>query len=114
MPDSSSLGASCTIERDPAEWDPAAWAREFYDEEIFLTEQRVLGERCWQFLGFAIDLKEDGDWFTATLAGRSVFVQRFRRQDRRFRKRLRTPVLPIAHRRSRQRPGPLRVSRLDV
>jgi phenylpropionate dioxygenase-like ring-hydroxylating dioxygenase large terminal subunit len=52
------------------------WPRTLIDAEAFRREQRELS-RMWTFLGFANDVANDGDWFRATLATRSVFVQRF-------------------------------------
>ena len=52
------------------------WARTLTDPLAFAHEQRCLSY-AWTFLGFTTDLAKDGDWFRATLATRSVFVQRF-------------------------------------
>ncbi|MFN4016555.1 MAG: aromatic ring-hydroxylating oxygenase subunit alpha [Reyranella sp.] len=52
------------------------WARALTDHQAFREEQVMLGH-CWTLLGVTPDLKGDGDWFRATLGGRSVFVQRF-------------------------------------
>jgi hypothetical protein len=52
------------------------WARALTDDVEFKHEQAALG-RCWTLVGISHDLKNDGDWFRATLGGRSVFVQRF-------------------------------------
>jgi phenylpropionate dioxygenase-like ring-hydroxylating dioxygenase large terminal subunit len=46
------------------------------DPAAFAHEQAQLG-RVWTVLGLTSDLPNDGDWFRATLGGRSVFVQRF-------------------------------------
>lgn len=52
------------------------WARTLTDPRAFAHEQRCLGY-AWTFLGFTGDVAKDGDWFRASLATRSVFVQRF-------------------------------------
>jgi phenylpropionate dioxygenase-like ring-hydroxylating dioxygenase large terminal subunit len=55
---------------------PADWARTLVDPEAFAQEQARLAH-VWTFLGVTHDLARDGDWITASLATRSVFVQRF-------------------------------------
>ncbi|MBM3798375.1 MAG: Rieske 2Fe-2S domain-containing protein [Acidobacteria bacterium] len=52
------------------------WARTLVDQQAFRDEQRRL-EHVWTFLGLADDVARDGDWFRASIATRSVFVQRF-------------------------------------
>jgi phenylpropionate dioxygenase-like ring-hydroxylating dioxygenase large terminal subunit len=52
------------------------WAAALTDQGAFQQEQARLGH-IWTFLGLTLDLAKDGDWFTAELGGRSVFVQRF-------------------------------------
>jgi phenylpropionate dioxygenase-like ring-hydroxylating dioxygenase large terminal subunit len=52
------------------------WPDTLVDEAAFRREQTQLA-RVWTFLGHAEDVAKDGDWFRATLATRSVFVQRF-------------------------------------
>jgi phenylpropionate dioxygenase-like ring-hydroxylating dioxygenase large terminal subunit len=46
------------------------------DPAAFAHEQAQLA-RVWTLLGLTADVSNDGDWFRATLGGRSVFVQRF-------------------------------------
>ena len=58
-------------------------ARAFTDADFFQREQRRLGE-LWTLLGLTTDIPRDGDWFRATLGGRSVFVQRFGEELRGF------------------------------
>jgi len=53
------------------------------DVETFAREQRRLAH-VWTLLGLAGDLKNDGDWFTASLATREIFVQRFGERIRAF------------------------------
>lgn len=53
-----------------------SWAWALIDDRAFREEQAILGH-CWTLLGITPDLKNDGDWFRATLGGRSIFVQRF-------------------------------------
>ncbi len=52
------------------------WAAALTDQDAFQQEQARLG-RIWTLLGLTLDVANDGDWFTAELGGRSVFVQRF-------------------------------------
>jgi len=56
--------------------DRPLWARALIDPAAFDREQAQLGH-YWTLLGLTTDLANDGDWFRATLGGRSVFVQRF-------------------------------------
>ncbi len=55
---------------------PADWARSMTDPQAFRREQDRLAH-TWTFLGLTSELARDGDWFRASLATRSVFVQRF-------------------------------------
>jgi phenylpropionate dioxygenase-like ring-hydroxylating dioxygenase large terminal subunit len=52
------------------------WARTLTDAKSFEREQAQLG-KIWTLLGVSNDVADDGDWFRATIGGRSVFVQRF-------------------------------------
>jgi len=61
----------------------ANWGRTLIDGEAFADEQRQLAH-VWTFLGLAHDVACDGDWFRASIATRSVFVQRFGEQLRGF------------------------------
>src|SRR5579862_2701240 len=54
----------------------SAWARSLADDRDFEFEQSRLGH-VWTLLGTTQDVARDGDWFRATLGGRSVIVQRF-------------------------------------
>jgi phenylpropionate dioxygenase-like ring-hydroxylating dioxygenase large terminal subunit len=54
----------------------ADWARALSDDQAFRLEQDRLAH-VWTLLAITNELKNDGDWIRATLAGRSVFVQRF-------------------------------------
>ena len=58
--------------------DPAAWAREFQDGAILAREHALFGTQLWHLLGPAAWVREEGDWITASIGGKSVFVQRFR------------------------------------
>ena len=61
----------------------ANWAQELIDPDAFREEQRRLA--CvWTFLGLSRDVARDGDWFRASIATRSVFVQRFGTELRGF------------------------------
>lgn len=59
------------------------WARTLTDPQAFSHEQGRLAF-VWTFLGFTGDVPNDGDWFCASLATRSVFVQRFGAELRGF------------------------------
>ena len=52
------------------------WTRCIVDPEAFRREQGCLAH-VWTYLGVTADVERDGDWFTAAIATRSVFVQRF-------------------------------------
>jgi len=62
---------------------PADWTRAIVDPEAFATEQKRLAH-VWTFLGMTSDVEKDGDWFRASIATRSVFVQRFGAELRGF------------------------------
>jgi phenylpropionate dioxygenase-like ring-hydroxylating dioxygenase large terminal subunit len=59
------------------------WADALTDPGAFTREQSQLGH-FWTFLGLTSDAPHDGDWFRATLGGRSIFVQRFGEELRGF------------------------------
>src|SRR5437868_3391671 len=65
---------------------PAGWARSLTDPVEFRREQDRLAH-VWTFLGLTRDVANDGDWFRASLATRSVFVQRFGDEIRGFENR---------------------------
>jgi phenylpropionate dioxygenase-like ring-hydroxylating dioxygenase large terminal subunit len=65
---------------------PADWARSMTDPQAFRREQDRLAH-TWTFLGLTSDVANDGDWFRASLATRSVFVQRFGDELRGFENR---------------------------
>lgn len=60
-----------------------AWARACKSPEGFRDEQAQFA-KIWTFLGFSHDVEKDGDWFRASLGGRSIFVQRFKDELRGF------------------------------
>src|SRR3990167_1876836 len=60
-----------------------SWRDTFTDSAAFAFEQSKLAS-TWTFLGLSSDLAADNDWFRASLASRSVFVQRFGAQVRAF------------------------------
>jgi phenylpropionate dioxygenase-like ring-hydroxylating dioxygenase large terminal subunit len=60
-----------------------SWAHAFSSQEGFRKEQEQIG-KVWTLLGFAHSAAEDGDWFRASLGGRSIFVQRFKDELRGF------------------------------
>jgi phenylpropionate dioxygenase-like ring-hydroxylating dioxygenase large terminal subunit len=59
------------------------WTRPIVDPTAFAEEQRRLAS-VWTFLGMTSDAGKDGDWFRASIATRSVFVQRFGTELRGF------------------------------
>jgi len=61
----------------------ANWAETLIDAKAFRDELRRLAH-VWTFLGFSHDVTRDGDWFRASIATRSVFVQRFGQDLRAF------------------------------
>jgi phenylpropionate dioxygenase-like ring-hydroxylating dioxygenase large terminal subunit len=73
---------------------PADWARTLVDPAAFAQEQARLAH-VWTFLGFTQDLARDGDWITASLATRSVFVQRFGSELRGFENRCAHRFYPL-------------------
>jgi len=62
---------------------PDDWTRPIVDPVAFAEEQRRLAS-VWTFLGMTSDAETDGDWFRASIATRSVFVQRFGTELRGF------------------------------
>jgi phenylpropionate dioxygenase-like ring-hydroxylating dioxygenase large terminal subunit len=62
---------------------PDDWTRPIVDPAAFAEEQRRLAS-VWTFLGMTSDAGKDGDWFRASIATRSVFVQRFGTELRGF------------------------------
>jgi len=70
------------------------WAAAITDPNAFQQEQARLG-RVWTFLGWTHDVAKDGDWFTAELGGRSVFVQRFGNQLKGFENRCAHRFYPL-------------------
>jgi phenylpropionate dioxygenase-like ring-hydroxylating dioxygenase large terminal subunit len=65
---------------------PGDWAQTLTDPQAFAREQDRLSH-LWTFLGFTKDVANDGDWFRARLATRSVFVQRFGKELKGFENR---------------------------
>ncbi len=55
---------------------PPNWARTLVSDAAFAGEQSRLAH-IWTFLGLLQDVANDGDWFRASIATRSIFVQRF-------------------------------------
>jgi len=70
------------------------WPDTLIDEAAFRHEQAQLAH-VWTFLGHARDVAKDGDWFRATLATRSVFVQRFGSELRGFENRCAHRSFPL-------------------
>jgi phenylpropionate dioxygenase-like ring-hydroxylating dioxygenase large terminal subunit len=70
------------------------WPDTLVDEAAFQREQ-VRMARVWTFLGHTRDVPRDGDWFRATLATRSVFVQRFGRELKGFENRCAHRSFPL-------------------
>src|SRR5215510_9156740 len=59
------------------------WTDSWIDPERFRAEQQSL-QHVWTFMGIATDLARDGDWIRASIAMRSVFVERFGSELRGF------------------------------
>lgn len=70
------------------------WAAAITDQDAFDQEQARLG-RIWTLLGVKLDVANDGDWFTAQLGGRSVFVQRFGHELKGFENRCAHRFYPL-------------------
>jgi len=70
------------------------WPDTLIDPARFRDEQTRLA--CvWTFLGFTHDVAKDGDWFRATIATRSVFVQRLGDELRGFENRCAHRSFPL-------------------
>jgi phenylpropionate dioxygenase-like ring-hydroxylating dioxygenase large terminal subunit len=54
-----------------------AWALTCTDQAAYQTEQEELGHATWTLIGLTNDVARSGDWITASIGCRSVFVQRF-------------------------------------
>lgn len=72
----------------------ANWPDTLVDEASFRREQAKLA-RVWTLVGHMSDLRHDGDWFRATLASRSVFVQRFGNELKGFENRCAHRSFPL-------------------
>ena len=70
------------------------WPEALIDQKCFRDEQARLA-RVWTFLGFTHQVEKDGDWFRATIATRSVFVQRFGDELRGFENRCAHRSFPL-------------------
>lgn len=70
------------------------WIRAAVSAEGFAHEQAALG-KLWAFVGLVSDIPEDGDWFRATVGGRSIFVQRFDKELRAFENRCAHRFYPL-------------------
>ena len=70
------------------------WPDALIDPQVFGEEQARLA-RVWTLLGFAHDVAKDGDWLRATIATRSVFVQRFGNELRGFENRCAHRSFPL-------------------
>lgn len=73
---------------------PADWALPLVDPQAFAREQAKLAQ-TWTFLGLTDDVARDGDWFRASLATRSVFVQRFGTELKGFENRCAHRFFPL-------------------
>ena len=51
--------------------------RYYFDEDVFQEEQRTVFARVWQLAGFTSDLRNENDYVTAEVGGKSVVVQNF-------------------------------------
>lgn len=52
---------------------PAYW---YTDPDVFALEQKQLFAKAWTYVGHVTDVPEAGDYFTAKVAGQSIFVIR--------------------------------------
>ena len=75
---------------------PANWAQQLLDPQAFRDEQQRLAH-VWTFLGITNDVARDNDWFRASIATRSVFVQRFGQELRGFENVCAHRFYPIRH-----------------
>ena len=73
-----------------------SWPRTLVDPQAFQEEQRRLAH-VWTFLGFTHDVATDGDWLRASIATRSVFVQRFGEELRGFENICAHRSFPLRH-----------------
>jgi phenylpropionate dioxygenase-like ring-hydroxylating dioxygenase large terminal subunit len=62
------------------------WVRTCVDADAFADEQARLAQ-VWNFAGFTRDVAAVGDWITAKVGGREIFVQRFKEGLRAFENR---------------------------
>jgi phenylpropionate dioxygenase-like ring-hydroxylating dioxygenase large terminal subunit len=74
----------------------ADWSRSIVDADAFQHEQRCLAH-VWTFLGLTVDVANDGDWITGSIATRSVFVQRFGAELRGFENLCAHRFYPLRH-----------------
>lgn len=56
----------------------------YSDPKAYEEEVRTIFRRCWMFVGFTDDLRNDNDFLTADVAGTSVLVQNFDGELRAF------------------------------
>lgn len=75
---------------------PGDWARALVDPAAFAVEQARLAH-VWTFLGLSRDVAHEGDWFRASLATRSVFVQRGGKELKGFENRCAHRPYPLRH-----------------
>lgn len=62
------------------------WVRTCVDADAFADEQARLAQ-VWNFAGFTRDLAAVGDWITAKVGDREIFIQRFKEGLRAFENR---------------------------
>lgn len=53
-------------------------ARLYANSGYFAAELKLLGARCWQFVGTRHELPDSNSWIRARVFGRDVFIQNFR------------------------------------
>lgn len=56
---------------------PKISAQAYFDNDIFVREQRSLFSAHWQFAGLTRDLQEDQSYIVTTVGGKSVVIQNF-------------------------------------
>ena len=81
MPASKIRPPLATFSSDP-EHSGTLPAHYYYDPDIYAREREAIFFKTWQFVGFAFELAEPGDYLTADIIDQKVFV--VRGKDRRL------------------------------
>jgi nitrite reductase/ring-hydroxylating ferredoxin subunit len=56
----------------------------YTDEKKFISEQKLIFQSQWQFIGFTIDLEQNNDFITRSIGGRPIVIQNFKGEIRAF------------------------------